>query len=127
MERIALIAGRVMIALIFVMAGASKLADIGGTAAYIENASPLPGLLAAPTGIYEVVAGVLLVLGRFEKINTALLAGFTLLTIVFFHADFADQGQVTLALKNVAIAGGLLVLFAHSAKAPATPYGATEA
>lgn len=117
MERIALIAGRVMIALLFVLAGVNKLMNISGTAEYIESASPLPGILAAPTGVYEIAAGVLLAIGKFEKINTPVLAGFTILTIVFFHADLADQMQLTLALKNIAIAGGLLVIFAHASKA----------
>ena len=117
MERIALMAGRAMIALMFVLAGANKLMNISGTAEFIESSSPLPGILAAPTGISEVVAGVLLVLGKFEKINTLVLAGFTILTIVFFHSNLGDQMQLTLALKNVAIAGGLLVLFSHASSA----------
>lgn len=119
MEKIALIVGRLMIALLFVLAGVNKLMNISGTAEFIESASPLPGFLAAPTGIYEVAAGILLAIGKFEKINSLVLAGFTILTVIFFHSNFADQMQMTLALKNVAIAGGLLVIFAHASKAEA--------
>ena len=114
MEKIALIGGRVLLAIMFVMAGANKLMNSAQTAEFIESASPLPGILALPTGLYEVAAGLLLALGKFERINAPLLAGFTILTILFFHTEISDPTQMAMALKNLAVAGGLLVLFAHS-------------
>ena len=43
------------------------------------------------------------------------LAGFTLLTGIIFHSNFADQMQMILFMKNVSIAGGLLLLSVHGA------------
>jgi putative oxidoreductase len=38
------------------------------------------------------------------------LAGFTLLAAVLFHSNFADKMQMIMFLKDIAIAGGLLLL-----------------
>lgn len=119
MAQPAYIAARIMLAALFVLAGINKLTDIAGTAAYIESASVLPGILAAPTGVFEVLGGVLLLIGKWPRIVAPIMSGFTILTIVFFHTDFSQQIEITLALKNLAIAGGLLMVYAH-AEAAAT-------
>lgn len=120
MNAIAFVAARIMLALLFILAGVNKLMDIGGTTAYIESASPLPGILAAPTGAFEVVAGLLLAIGKWPKIVAPIMAGFTILTIVFFHTDLSQQIEITLALKNLAIAGGLLMVYVHAAAGDST-------
>jgi putative oxidoreductase len=112
MSAIAAFFGRLMLAALFVLAGIPKIIDPSGAAAMLEAAN-LPANLAMPTGIFEVVAGLLLALGFMTRIVSILLAGFTLLTVFFFHNQFGDPMQAALALKNVAIAGGLLVVFAY--------------
>lgn len=113
MSTIAAIIGRLLLSLIFILAGVNKIIDPTGTAEYIENTTTLPGTLALPTGIFEVVAGLLLALGFMTRLTSLALAAFTLLTIFFFHNQFSDQTQQTAALKNLAIAGGLLAVFAY--------------
>ncbi len=113
MSMIAASVGRILLAVIFILAGIGKIADPAGTAQYIENTTTLPGSLALPTGIFELVCGLLLAVGFLTRIVSILLAGFCLLTIFFFHNQFGDQTQMTMALKNLAIAGGLLVVFAY--------------
>lgn len=113
MSTIAAIIGRLLLSLIFILAGVNKIIDPTGTAEYIENTTTLPGTLALPTGIFEVVAGLLLALGFMTRLTSLALAAFTLLTIFFFHNQFGDQTQQTAALKNLAIAGGLLAVFAY--------------
>lgn len=105
--------GRVMISMLFIGAGASKFMDIPGTNAYID-ANGLPNGLAIPTASFELIGGLLLLIGLFTRPLAILFAGFTLVTILFFHRDFGDPLQMQMAIKNVAIAGGLLVLFAYS-------------
>ena len=112
MSTIAAIIGRIMLALIFVLAGIQKIMDPSGAAAMLGEAG-LPSSLALPTGIFELVAGLLLAIGLMTRLSAILLAGFTLLTVFFFHNDFGDPMQGALALKNVAIAGGLLLVFAY--------------
>ncbi|QYU68891.1 DoxX family protein [Leptolyngbya sp. 15MV] len=113
MWTIAAIIGRLMLSLIFILAGFGKIMDPAGTAQYIEGTTTLPGSLAMPTGIFELVAGLLLALGFMTRLASLALAGFTLLTIFFFHNQFGDQTQMQIALKNLAITGGLLAVFAY--------------
>jgi putative oxidoreductase len=56
----------------------------------------------------ELGGGVLLMVGFRARVVGFVLAGFTLLTAVFFHNNFADQNQMIHFLKNVMILGGLL-------------------
>lgn len=112
MSAIAAFFGRLMLAALFVLAGIPKIIDPSGAAAMLESAN-LPASLAMPTGVFEVVAGLLLALGFMTRLVSILLAGFVLLTTFFFHNQFGDPMQAAMALKNVAIAGGLLVVFAY--------------
>lgn len=113
MSTIAAIVGRVMLAVIFILSGIGKIADPTGTAQYIESATTLPGSLALPTGVFELVLGLMVAVGLMTRIAAILLAAFTLLAAFFFHNEFGDQAQLTAALKNLAIAGGLLLVFAY--------------
>lgn len=112
MSAIAAFLGRLMLALLFVLSGIQKIIDPADTAQMLASKS-LPATLAMPTGIFEVVAGLLLALGIMSRLASILLAGFTLLTVFFFHNQFGDPMQAIQALKNIAIAGGLLVVFAY--------------
>ncbi len=105
--------GRLMIAILFIGAGLNKFTDIPGTAAYID-ANGLPPMLAMPTAAFEVIGGMLLLIGLFTRPLAILFAGFTLTTILFFHGQLNDPIQMAMAMKNLAITGGLLILFAYS-------------
>ena len=103
------LAGRAMIALIFVLSGLSKISAIEGTQGYME-AMGVPGILIYPTILFEVVAGLAIIAGFQTRLVALALAGFTLLLALIFHNQFGDQTQFILFIKNVAIAGGLLFL-----------------
>jgi putative oxidoreductase len=108
--------GRVLIGVLFLMGGLSKLAAPAATQAYIAAAG-----LPAPVAAYfvalfvELVGSVLLFAGFRVRAVAAGLAVFTLLTAVFFHDNFADQNQMIHFLKNFAILGGLLQVVAFGA------------
>ncbi len=108
------LAGRVLIALIFIVAGFSKISGYEGTQGYME-AMGVPGVLLPLVILLEVVGGLAIVVGFQTRILAFLFAGFSLVSAMLFHANFADQTQSILFMKNVAIAGGFLFLVAHGA------------
>jgi len=63
--------------------------------------------------IVEVLAGLAVIIGWQTRLFALTLAGFSIVTAVLFHANFADQMQFIMFMKNVAIAGGLLFLVAN--------------
>jgi putative oxidoreductase len=110
------LAGRSLLALIFVLSGAGKLAAYAGTQQYMESAG-VPGLLLPLVILAELGGGLALIAGLFTRFSALALAAFTVCAAVLFHADFADQNQMIHFMKNVSIAGGLLLLAAHGAGA----------
>lgn len=113
MATLAAIIGRLCIAALFVLAGIAKLMDPAGTAQYIAANTTLPATLAVPTGIFEIVAGLLLGLGFMTRLVAMVLAGFVVLTTLLFHYQITDPAQSQQAIKNLAIFGGLLMVFAY--------------
>lgn len=106
--------GRVFIALIFVVAGYSKIGGYAGTAAYMESTG-VPSLLLPLVIALELGGGLLIIAGFQTRIVAFLLSGFCLASAALFHNNFADQMQSILLMKNVAIAGGFLFLVVHGA------------
>ena len=111
-DRIAL-AGRVLLAAIFVMSGLGKVAAPAATLAYMKAA----GLPFAPVGLagaalIELGGGVALILGYRTRVAATILAVFALVTALIFHSALADQNQLIHFFKNVAMAGGLLQVVA---------------
>lgn len=101
--------GRVLLAAIFVLSGASKLADPAGTIAYIESAGlPLPSLAYAGAVAVELIGGLLLIAGVQTRIIASAIAAFSIVAAFSFHANLADQNQFIHFFKNIAMAGGLL-------------------
>jgi putative oxidoreductase len=111
-DTIALI-GRVLIGVLFLIAGIGKLAAPAATQGYIATMG-LPAPVAAYFGSMsvELIGSVLLIVGFQVRIVAAGMAIFALLTAVFFHANFADQNQMIHFLKNLAIIGGLFQVVA---------------
>jgi len=112
----AALAGRFLLALIFIVAGFSKIGGFGGTVGYIASKGlPLPQLLAVGTIVLEIVAGAALLIGYRARWAAAALAAFTVLATVLFHNYWAmpaeqQQVQQLMFMKNLAITGGLLMV-----------------
>jgi putative oxidoreductase len=109
-------AGRVFIALIFVMFGLNKIFNYGGTAGWME-AMGVPGSLLPLVIILEILGGIAVIVGWQTRLIALALAGFSVLSALVFHANFADQAEMANFMKNIAIAGGFLFLVAHGAGA----------
>ena len=101
--------GRMMLALIFILAGVGKIMDPAGTMGYMQSVG-LPGALLWPTIALEVLGGLAVAVGFKTRYAAIALAIFSIATAVIFHRNFADQMQMIMFLKNIAIAGGLLLL-----------------
>ena len=110
MTNAAVLLGRVLLAAIFIISGWEKISDYATTAAYMSQAG-VPGGAAA-AGHHRRAAGRLVDRHRLAEPNSprVALAGFSLLAAYFFHFDFGNQEQAIQFMKNVAIAGGFLVL-----------------
>ena len=106
--------GRVLIAAMFLIAGFQKIPGYAGTAGYME-AMGVPGALLPLVILLEIGGGLAIAAGWQTRVIAGLLAGFTLLSAAIFHADFGDQMQTIMFLKNLAIAGGFLFLVANGA------------
>ncbi|HSV46481.1 MAG TPA: DoxX family protein [Ramlibacter sp.] len=113
------LAGRLLIAALFLPAGLGKVAGFATIAAMIgAKGLPLPQLLAAATIALEIAASLALVAGFKVRWAALALAAFTLLAGLLFHDFWAAPAAQAMAqsqafFKNVAIAGGLLLLAAH--------------
>jgi putative oxidoreductase len=100
---------RAALSAVFIIAGIGKINAFEGTQGYME-AFGLPGFLLAPTIAFEILVGLALLVGFKTRYVALILAGFTVVTALVFHRQFGDQMQQVLFLKNIAIAGGLLLL-----------------
>ncbi len=114
MEKVTTIVGRILLGHIFLLAGISKIGDYAGTQGYME-AMGVPGMLLPLVILLEVGGGIALVAGFQARIAALALAGFSIVAAVSFHADFSNQMQMIMFMKNFAIAGGLLFVTAFGA------------
>jgi putative oxidoreductase len=105
---------RLFIGGFFLLAGVGKVADIAGAAGYIQSVG-LPGFLAWPAAIFEIVLGLALIVGYQTRIAALAGAAFCVVTAILFHNNFADQMQMIMFLKNFSIAGAFLMFFANGA------------
>jgi putative oxidoreductase len=106
--------GRILLALLFLLAGVGKLGAYSATGAYMSSAGVPSALLPAVIAT-ELGGAIAIILGWKTRVVAALLAGFSILTALTFHNNFADQIQMIMFLKNLSIAGGFLLLVANGA------------
>lgn len=108
--------GRVLLAMIFIMSGFTKIGAYAGTQAYMD-AMGVPGSLLPLVIALEILGGTAIAIGYQARLVALALAGFSMMSAVLFHADFSDQMQMMSFMKNLTIAGGFLMIAAHGAGA----------
>lgn len=112
---------RLLLALMFVLGGIGKFANLDGTAGYIASAGlPLASLLAPASALLELGGGLALIVGFQARWAALALALFTLLASVLFHRFWTvppAQAMVAqlLFMKNIAVTGGMLMVVAMGA------------
>jgi len=114
---------RILLALLFIPAGISKLTGFGGTVGYISSVGlPLPELAAAAALTLEIVGGLAILFGLGTRLAALALGFFTLVASFLFHnfwsvPESQQFMQQLLFYKNIAVVGGLLSLAAWGAGA----------
>ena len=111
MNSVIVLIGRILLAAIFMLAGFGKLTDISGTAAYFAMYN-LPGGAAAAVvaGLIELLGGLAILVGFQTRIAGWLMAVFSVATALIAHTGWSDMMQLIHFQKNLAMAGGFLVL-----------------
>jgi putative oxidoreductase len=94
------------------MAGFGKITGYSGTVGYMESVG-LPGMLLPLVIALELGGGLALIAGFLTKPIAAALALFSVVSAFIFHANFGDQMQSIMFMKNIGLAGGLLLLVAN--------------
>ena len=115
MANLADLIGRILISALFLLNGIFKISNYDGTIGWMESFG-MPGILLIPAIILEIAGPVLIIIGYKTKLAAGLLSLFCIATAFIFHNDFANQMQLTSFLKNIALAGGFLILFVNGAK-----------
>ncbi len=108
--------GRILLSIIFILAGFGKITALGGTAGYFGSMGlPAPMVTAVVVALVELLGGIAILVGFQTRIASYILALFCVATAFVAHFDFADQMQMINFQKNLAMAGGFLVLAAYGA------------
>lgn len=114
-QDLASLAARLLIAPLFIVFGFEKITGYASSASYME-AYGLPSILLPLAIAAELGGGLAILLGVFSRWAALALAGFCLVTALVFHTAWSGdggQGQFISFMKNLALAGGLLLLFAN--------------
>ena len=107
--------GRIFLASLFLIEGAKKFFLQEETIIYMEEYG-VPEILFFPSLVLEILFPILLIVGYKTKISASIMALFTLTVAIIFHSDFQNHLELIAFLKNVAIAGGFLVIVANDPK-----------
>ena len=111
MNNLILLVARILLSVMFIMAGLQKFGDIGGTAGYISSVGlPAGSVLAVLSGLLETFGGIAILIGFQTRIAAYLLAAFCVAAALLFHTNFAYMTQMLFFMKNITIAGGFLAL-----------------
>ncbi len=106
---------RSLIALLFVVAGVQKLMDFNGITGFIGSLTvfsvhlPVPALLAVLVVAIEIPVALLFAYGYKIKEMSWILGVFTVITTLLVHNDFSQGANMVMALKNIAIIGGIML------------------
>lgn len=106
--------GRLGLSLIFIISGWGKIAGYTATQQYME-AMGVPGPLLPLVIALELGGGLAILAGAFTRWFALALAAFSLISAALFHGNLGDANQAIHFWKNIAMAGGFLMLAAHGA------------
>ena len=108
------LAGRVLLSVIFIIAGAKKIFGFAGTAGYMASKGlPMSEVLLVLTIIIELGGGLMILLGWQARWAATAIFLFLIPVTVIFHPAWADAEQFNSFFKNLAIMGGMMYIMVH--------------
>lgn len=112
-QNVVVLIGRILLSILFIVAGYGKLTGFEGTVGYFTSIGlPIPTVTTALVVAIELLGGLAILAGVFTRPVAYVLALFTVATAFIGHGDFSVAGNDIHFMKNLAIAGGFLVLAA---------------
>ena len=104
--------GRALLSTLFLVEGIGKISMQEDVIMYMENYG-VPEILFVPAIILEILFPILLIVGYRTKWIASIMALFTFTVAIIFHTDFSEGMQMTFFLKDIAIAGGFMIIVAY--------------
>ena len=107
--------GRIFLSILFLIEGIRKFFFQEETIMYMEEYG-VPEVLFFPSLILEILFPILLIIGYKTRISASIMALFTLAVAIIFHTEFQNQIELIFFLKDIAIAGGFLIIASNEPK-----------
>ena len=104
--------GRILLSALFLIEGIGKISMQEDVMMYMENYG-IPGILFIPAVILEILFPLLLIVGYKTKLAAFVMALFTFTVAIIFHTDFSKGMEMVFFLKDIAIAGGFMIIVAY--------------
>ena len=104
--------GRLLLSALFLIEGFGKITIQEDVIMYMEDYG-VPGILFLPATVLEILFPLLLIVGYRTKWAAAVMALFTFSVAIIFHTDFSEKMQMIFFLKDIAIAGGFMIVVAY--------------
>ena len=104
--------GRLLLSALFLIEGFGKISMQENVITYMEDYG-VPGVLFVPAVVLEILFPLLLIVGYKTKWAASVLALFTFAVAIIFHTNFSEGMQMIFFLKDIAIAGGFLIIIAY--------------
>jgi len=106
-----ILVSRVLLSILFILAGFGKLTDIAGTAGWFGSIGlPMPTVTTVIVGLIELLGGLAVLVGFKTRIAAVVLAVFILGATAVAHLDFSQAGNALMLQKNLGLTGGFLLL-----------------
>ena len=103
---------RILLSTLFLVEGIGKISMQEDVIMYMEDYG-VPEILFVPATILEILFPLLLIVGYKTKWSASIMALFTLTVAIIFHTDFSEGMQMIFFLKDIAIAGGFMIIVAY--------------
>ena len=113
--------GRIVLSCLFLIEGVRNFFFQEETIMYMEDYG-VPEILFFPSIILEILFPVLLIIGYKTRFSALIMALFTLTVALIFHTNFDNQMELVIFLKDIAIAGGFLIIAANEPKTCSIDY-----
>ena len=104
--------GRILLSTLFLIEGIGKISMQEDVVMYMENYG-IPGILFVPAIILEILFPLLLIVGYKTKLAAFVMALFTFTVAIIFHTNFSEGMQMIFFLKDIAIAGGFMIIIVY--------------